>query len=75
MAVKGVFASDQGIQGDRKGDFAAALLQVNPTGTAPLLALSSGMESADAADTVVIWFEENHISGRINLTNNAFTNP
>ena len=73
MAVKGVFASDQGIQGDRKGDFAAALLQVNPTGSAPLLALSSGMESADAADTVVTWFEENHISGRINLTNNAGT--
>ncbi len=71
MAVKGVFASDQGIQGDRKGDFAAALLIVNPTGTAPLLALSSGMESADAADTVVTWFEENHISGRINITNNA----
>lgn len=69
MAVKGVFASDQGIQGDRKGDFAAALLQVNPTGTAPLLALSSGMESHDAADTVITWFEENHISGRINIIN------
>lgn len=71
MAVKGVFASDQGIQGDRKGDFASALLQVNPTGTAPLLALSSGMESAGATDTAVTWFEENHISGRINVTNNA----
>ncbi len=73
MAVKGVFASDQGIQGDRKGDFASALLQVNPTGTAPLLALSSGMESASAMDTAVTWFEENHISGRINATNNAGT--
>ncbi len=73
MAVKGVFASDQGIQGDRKGDFASALLQVNPTGTAPLLALSSGMESAGATDTAVTWFEENHISGRINVTNNATT--
>ncbi len=73
MAVKGVFASDQGIQGDRKGDFASALLRVNPTGTAPLLALSSGMESAGAADTAVTWFEENHISGRINVTNNAGT--
>ncbi len=73
MAVKGVFASDQGIQGDRKGDFASALLQVNPTGTAPLLALSSGMESAAAMDTAVTWFEENHISGRINITNNATT--
>lgn len=73
MAVKGVFASDQGIQGDRKGDFASALLRINPTGTAPLLALSSGMESAPAADTAVTWFEENHISGRINITNNATT--
>ena len=73
MAVKGVFASDQGIQGDRKGDFASALLRVNPTGTAPLLALSSGMESAPATDTAVTWFEENHISGRINVTNNAGT--
>ncbi len=73
MAVKGVFASDQGIQGDRKGDFASALLQVNPTGTAPLLALSSGMESAGAMDTAVTWFEENHISGRINATNAAGT--
>lgn len=73
MAVKGVFASDQGIQGDRKGDFASALLQVHPTGTAPLLALSSGMESASAADTAVTWFEENHISGRVNATNNAGT--
>lgn len=73
MAVKGVFASDQGIQGDRKGDFASALLQVNPTGSAPLLALSSGMESADAMDTAVTWFEENHISGRISVTNNAGT--
>jgi len=71
MAVKGVFASDQNITGTRKGDFASALLQTMPTGTAPLLALSSGMQSADAQDTVVTWFEENHISGRINVTNNA----
>lgn len=73
MAVKGVFASDQGIQGDRKGDFASALLRIDPTGSAPLFALSSGMESADAADTVVTWFEENHISGRVSVTNNAGT--
>ena len=73
MAVKGVFASDQGIQGDRKGDFASALLKIDPTGTAQLFALSSGMESKDAMDTVVTWFEENHISGRINGTNNMTT--
>ena len=73
MAVKGVFASDSGIAGDRKGDFASALLQTQPTGSAPLLALTAGMETADASDTVVTWFEENHISGRINVTNNAGT--
>lgn len=73
MAVKGVFASDSGITGDRKGDFAAQLLQIMPTGSAQLLALSSGMESADAGDIVITWFEENHLSGRINITNNAGT--
>ena len=71
MAVKGVFASDQNIQGTRKGDFAGALLRVDPTGTAPLLALSSGMENIETVDTVITWFEENHLAGRINVTNNA----
>lgn len=73
MAVKGIFTSDAGIVGDRKGDFASALLKVMPDGMAPLLALSSGMESADASDTVITWFEENHLSGRINATNAAGT--
>lgn len=73
MAIKGVFTSDAGIVSDRKGDFAGALLQINPTGSAPLLALSSGMETKAAADTVVTWFEENHLSGRTTITNNAGT--
>lgn len=71
MAVKGVFASDSGIVGDRVGDFTASLLYNQPTGSAPLLALTSGMESAGAQDTAIVWFEENHISGRISVTNNA----
>jgi hypothetical protein len=71
MAVQGVFASDQGIQGGRMGDFASGLLQTMPTGSAPMLALSSGMNSADASDTVITWFEENHMSGRTRITNNA----
>jgi hypothetical protein len=73
MAVKGVFASDQNIQGTRRGDFASALLQTAPTGSAPLLALSSGMQSKDAIDTVITWFEENHLAGRVSVTNNAGT--
>lgn len=73
MAVKGIFASDQNIQASRKGDFESALLQVEPTGNSPLLALSSGMETKDASDTVVTWFEENHITGRSQVTNSAGT--
>lgn len=67
MAVQGVFASDQHIVGNRMGDFAASLLQVNPTGSAPLLALSSGMMSAPANDTIVNWFEEVHLTGRTGI--------
>jgi hypothetical protein len=63
MAIRGVFASDSGIVGDPIGDFASALLQEFPTGSAPLFALSSGMPSRPATDVVVNWFEENHISG------------
>lgn len=71
MAVKGVFASDSGIAGGKSGDFADVLLMTQPTGSAPMLALTSGMETVDAKDTIVTWFEENHMSGRISITNNA----
>lgn len=73
MAVKGVFASHQNVVSSRKGDFASGLLQTQPTGNAPLLALSAGMASRDAMDTIATWFEENHLSGRITVTNNAGT--
>jgi hypothetical protein len=73
MAVRGVFASDMGIVGDRKGDFASAILYTDPTGNAPFFALSSGMPSSGAQDTIVNWFEENHNAGRVNITNNAGT--
>lgn len=73
MAVQGVFASDAGIVGDRIGDFASSLLRIMPDGQAPLLALSSGMESMDAYDTIINWFEENHLTGRSNV-NSFVTN-
>ena len=68
MAVKGVFASDQNIQGTKTGDFASGLLKVMPTGSAQLLALTSGMKSSPAYDTVITWFEENHLTGRIQVS-------
>lgn len=68
MAVQGVFTSDSHIVGNRVGDFAGTLLQIFPTGNAPLFALSSGMESQAAQDVMVVWFEENHITGRAEIT-------
>lgn len=71
MAVQGVFASDSGIVGERRGDFAGSLLRFQPNGDAPLLALSAGMKSAGASDVIITWFEENFNTGRISITNNA----
>jgi len=73
MAVKGVFASDQNVAGTVKGSFASAILQLYPTGSSPLLALSSGMQSEDEKSVVITWFEENHLSGYLTVTNNAGT--
>lgn len=67
MAVQGIFASDAHIVGNRRGDFAGTLLQIMPEGSAQLLALSAGMESADARDVIVTWFEESHIAGRLDI--------
>ncbi len=71
MAVKGVFTSDANVNSSRKGDFASGVLYGAPAGSAPLLALSAGMKSADAMDTATHWFEQNHISGREEIINNA----
>lgn len=73
MAVPGIFASDQGIVGGRTGDFASAILKLHPTGSAPLLALSSGMSRQRANDTVVTWFEESKISGRTAVVSGSTT--
>lgn len=62
--IQGIYASNQGIVGDRVGDFASAVLQTNPTGTALMLALTSGMGKTGAKDTIFTWFEDAHQSGR-----------
>lgn len=64
MSIQGIFASNMGIVGEREQDFAAAILMINPTGTAPFLALTSGMNRAPARDTAFNWFEDTHVSGR-----------
>ena len=62
--IQGIFASNQAIVGDRVGDFSSAILRYQPTGTALLLALTSGMTKAAAGDTVFTWFEDSHQAGR-----------
>lgn len=64
MAVQGIFASNQGIVGERQGDFASAVLMTNPTGNSPFLAMTAGMGKEDASDTVFHWFEDSHNPGR-----------
>jgi hypothetical protein len=71
--IQGIFASNQGIVGDRVGDFASVMLQINPTGTALFLALTSGMAKESAGDTVFNWFEDVHQSMRSAITG-AVTN-
>ena len=65
--IQGIFASNQGIVGDRVGDFSSVILRMNPTGTALMLALSSGMNKAGAGDTVFTWFEDSHQAGRAEI--------
>ena len=67
MAVQGIFESNRGIVGNRKPDFASALIQIGATGSAPLLALTAGMKSNPAMNTIVHWFEESKIIGRFTL--------
>jgi hypothetical protein len=64
MAVTGIFASNQGIVGERVGDFASAILRTAPTGNAPLLGLTSGMPKESAQDTTFTWYEDGHEPGR-----------
>lgn len=64
MAVQGIFASNQGIVGERVGDFSSAVLMIDPTGNAPLLGLTSGMPKEGASDTTFTWTEDSHEPGR-----------
>lgn len=63
MAVRGIFTSHSNIVGDRVGDFASRVLRYMPTGSAQLLALSSGMPKKPARDVPFSWIEDDHISG------------
>lgn len=63
MSIRGIFASHSGIIGDRVNDFSSKVLQVGWGGTAPLLALSSGMPTENVSNTSWSWIEDSHIAG------------
>lgn len=63
MSVRGIFSAHSGISGDKVGDFSSKILLTQPQGTAPLLALSSGMPNTPAKDTTFSWIEDGHING------------
>lgn len=71
--IQGIFMSNQSIVGDRVGDFASAMLQINPTGTALMLALSAGMSKSPAADTIFNWYEDTHQAGRTAIVSGGTT--
>lgn len=71
--IQGIFMSNQGIVGDRVGDFASAMLRIAPTGTSLLLALSSGMGKSSANDTIFHWFEDGHAAGRSTVVSGGTT--
>lgn len=72
MAVQGVFASDSGIVGDQKQDFESFVTKLAPSGDFPFFKLSAGMKSERAEAAIVNWFEENYVSGEVQL-NGAIT--
>jgi len=64
MAIRGVFNSNQSIVGDRLNSFESTILRIDPSGNAPMLALSSGMKEEVIKATEFSWVEEPHLSGR-----------
>lgn len=71
--IQGIFASNQGIVGERVGDFSSAMLQINPTGTALFLAMTAGMRKEEASDTVFHWYEDSHVPGRSAIVSGGTT--
>lgn len=70
MSLRGIFASNSGLPGERQTDLAARVLMTGYSGMAPLLALSSGMPRTPATQTNFSWIEDEHISGNQEATAN-----
>lgn len=71
--LPGIFTSNSGINGERVDSFANRIYKFGYAGTAPMLALSSGMARNQLKAKIVHWFEEEEYSGHVDIINNAGT--
>lgn len=71
--LPGIFTSNSGINGERVDSFANRIYKFGYAGTAPMLALSSGMARNQLKAKIVHWFEEEEYSGHVDINNNAGT--
>lgn len=71
--LPGIFTSNSGINGERVDSFANRIYKFGYAGTAPMLALSSGMARNQLKAKIVHWFEEEEYSGHVDVINNAGT--
>lgn len=71
--LPGIFTSNSGINGERVDSFANRIYKYGFGGTAPMLALSSGMARNQLKAKIVHWFEEEEYNGHVSIVNNAGT--
>lgn len=71
--LQGIFTSNSGINGEAIQSFSNKIYTSGYVGTAPMLALSSGMRKSKLTSTIVHWFEDAETVYRTTITNNAGT--
>ena len=71
--LPGIFTSNSGINGELVDSFSNRIYKFGYAGTAPMLALSSGMARNQLKAKIVHWFEEEEYSGHVDINNNAGT--
>lgn len=71
--LQGIFSSNSGINGEAVQSFSNKIYTSGFVGTAPMLALSSGMRKSKATSIIQHWFEDAEDVYRTVITNNAAT--
>lgn len=71
--IPGIFNSNSGINGEQVDSFSSRIYKTALVHTAPLLALSSGMQRSGLSSKIVHWFEDEDAVARVECVNNAAT--